>query len=126
MLITFSKWLGFLTILLGVGGLMLGEESIGGLLNIELVEDLIHIITGAILLYAGFSDNTQVARKILGTLGVIYLLVAIIGMTISPNLFGLLPNHGYSVVDNVIHLALGIIFILVARKYKNSIVEVQM
>jgi hypothetical protein len=37
---------------------------------------------------------------------VVYLLVGVLGFVI-PMLFGLLPN-GYSIVDNLIHLALGV------------------
>jgi len=43
---------------------------------------------------------------------VVYLLVGVLGFVI-PMLFGLLP-HGYSIVDNIIHLALGVAGIAVA------------
>jgi hypothetical protein len=45
-------------------------------------------------------------------LGAIYLLVGVLGFII-PMLFGLLP-HGYSVVDNLIHLTLGVLSLAVA------------
>lgn len=48
----------------------------------------------------------------MGGLGVIYLLVGILGF-IAPALFGLLP-HGYTIVDNLIHLAAGLLSIPVA------------
>ena len=45
----------------------------------------------------------------------VYLLVGLLGFIV-PYLFGLLP-HGYSIVDNAIHLILGILGLLV---YANS------
>ncbi len=42
----------------------------------------------------------------------VYLLVGILGF-IAPGLFRLLP-HGYTIVDNLIHLAAGVLSIAVA------------
>jgi hypothetical protein len=44
---------------------------------------------------------------------VVYLVVGLLGFVV-PNLFGLLPEHGYSVVDNLIHLVLGVLGVTVA------------
>ena len=61
----------------------------------------------------GFGQRDEgLARNVVGGLGVVYLLVGLLGFVI-PMLFGLLP-HGYSIVDNIIHLALGVAGIAVA------------
>lgn len=52
------------------------------------------------------------ARNVVGGLGVVYLLVGILGFIV-PTLFGLLPS-GYTIVDNLIHLAAGVLSITVA------------
>ncbi|MDP9485554.1 MAG: hypothetical protein M3Q49_07150 [Actinomycetota bacterium] len=52
------------------------------------------------------------ARNVVGGLGVVYLLVGILGFIV-PTLFGLLPS-GYTIVDNLIHLAAGVLSIAVA------------
>jgi hypothetical protein len=49
---------------------------------------------------------------VVGALGVVYLLVGVLGFVL-PTLFGLL-RHGYSVADNLIHLALGVLSLVVA------------
>ncbi len=100
-------------ILIGVVGLLLGEQSLLGLVNIDIVEDIVHLVTGGLLAYVGFGQRDEgLARSVVGGLGVVYLLVGVLGFII-PFLFGLLP-HGYSIVDNIIHLALGVAGIAVA------------
>ena len=108
----YAQIVGVVVILIGVVGLILGEKSLGGLLNIDILEDIIHLVTGGLLAYVGFGQRDEgLARNVVGGLGVVYLLVGVLGFVI-PMLFGLLPN-GYSIVDNLIHLALGIAGIVV-------------
>ncbi len=100
-------------ILIGVVGLLAGEEPLLGLVNIDIVEDIVHLLTGGLLAYVGFGQRDEgLARSVVGGLGAVYLLVGLLGFVI-PMLLGLLPN-GYSIVDNLIHLALGVAGIAVA------------
>lgn len=104
---------GVVIILIGIVGLLLGERPLLGLVNIDLLEDIVHLATGGLLAYVGFGQrDVGLARNVVGGLGMVYLLVGVLGFIV-PMLFGLLP-HGYSVVDNIIHLALGIAGIAVA------------
>jgi hypothetical protein len=104
---------GAVIVLLGVGGLLLGEQSLFGLLNIDLAEDLIHLVTGGLMVYVGLAHrDNALARNVVGGLGVVYLLVGLLGFVV-PDLFGLLP-HRYSIVDNLLHLVLGVLGIVVA------------
>jgi hypothetical protein len=108
----YAQIVGVVVILIGVVGLILGDQSLGGLLNIDILEDIIHLVTGGLLAYVGFAHRDEgLARNVVGGLGVVYLLVGVLGFVI-PMLFGLLP-HGYSIVDNLIHLALGVAGIVV-------------
>ena len=110
---TYAGVVGVVIILIGVVGLLLGEQPLLGLVNIDITEDIIHLITGGLLAYVGFGQqDVGLARSVVGGLGVVYLLVGVLGFII-PMLFGLLP-HGYSVVDNIIHLTLGVLSIAVA------------
>jgi|SRR5215210_5062459 len=110
---TYAGVVGVVILLIGVVGLLLGERSLLGLVNIDLLEDIVHLATGGLLAYVGFGQrDVGLARNVVGGLGVVYLLVGVLGFIV-PMLFGLLP-HGYSVVDNIIHLALGIASIAVA------------
>src|SRR5215212_2999793 len=109
----FAQIVGVVLLLLGVLGLLLGDQLLLGLVNIDIVEDIIHLLTGGILAYVGFGQRDEgLARNVVIGLSVIYLLVGVLGFVI-PMLFGLIP-HGYSIVDNIIHLALGVAGIAVA------------
>ncbi|CAA9434895.1 MAG: hypothetical protein AVDCRST_MAG37-825 [uncultured Rubrobacteraceae bacterium] len=108
----FAQVVGVVLLLLGIGGLLLGDGLLGGLLNIDVAEDIVHILTGGILAYVGFGQrNEGVARSVVGVLGVVYLLVGLLGFVL-PFLFGLIPS-GYTIADNLIHLALGALGIAV-------------
>ncbi|MGI8877396.1 MAG: DUF4383 domain-containing protein [Candidatus Limnocylindria bacterium] len=111
---TYGQVVGVVLLLLGVAGLLLGDQLIG-LLNIEIVEDVIHLALGAVLAYIGFGmrDNGT-ARMIATVIGVTLLLVGVIGF-VAPNLFGLLPKVGYTWLDHVVHLVLGALGVYVGR-----------
>jgi hypothetical protein len=65
------------------------------------------------MVYVGFAQkDNALARMVVGVLGAVYLLVGIIGF-ISPKLFGVL-QHDYTTADNIVHLLLGILGLVVA------------
>ncbi len=107
----YARILGIVLLVVGVLGLLLGN-MLFGLFNSDLLEDIIHIGSGALMAYVGFAllDN-GLARTLVGGLGVVYLLVGLLGF-VAPNLFGLIPT-GYTLADNLLHLALGILGIVV-------------
>ena len=105
---TYAQVVGVVLLLLGVLGLLLGDGLLLGLVNIDIVEDIIHLITGGLLAYVGFGQRDEgVARSVVSVLSVIYLLVGLLGFVV-PDMLGLL-QHGYTVGDNLVHLALGIL-----------------
>ena len=108
----FAQVVGVVLLLLGIGGLLLGDGLLVGLLNIDIGEDIVHILTGGILAYVGFGQRDEnVARSVVGVLGVVYLLVGLLGFVL-PFMFGLVPS-GYTIGDNLVHLALGALGIVV-------------
>jgi hypothetical protein len=97
----YAQIVGVVLLLLGVLGLLLGDQLLLGLVNIDIVEDIIHLITGGIFAYVGFGQRDEgVARSVVLVLSVIYLLVGLLGFVL-PNMAGLL-QHGYTVGDNLI------------------------
>jgi hypothetical protein len=103
---TYAQYVGILLVALGVLGLLLGDLPLGGVLNIELVVDLVRLVTGLALVYVGFrvADGGTV-RIAAGAVGIVYLLFGLLGF-VSTDLFELLQEE-LSVVDNVIHLGVG-------------------
>jgi hypothetical protein len=109
----FAQILGVALILVGVVGLVLGDRVWLGILNIDIVEDIVHLVTGGLLAYVGFGrTELSAARSVVLALGVIYLAVGILGFVV-PTMFGLIPD-GYTVFDNLLHLALGVLGLAVA------------
>jgi hypothetical protein len=109
----YAQYMGIAIVGIGVLGLLLGEQSLLGLINIDVVEDIVHLLTGGVMAYIGYANrDIGTVKTVVGGVGVAYLLVGVLGF-IAPNLFGLLP-HGYSVFDNLLHLALGVLGIGVA------------
>src|SRR4028118_869985 len=79
-----------------------------GLVNIGIVEDIIHLITGGLLAYVGFGQRDEgVARTVVAALSAVEGVVGLLGFIV-PDMLGLL-QHGYTVGDNLIHLLLGIL-----------------
>ena len=110
----FAGIVGIVLIATGLLGLVLGDAYLLGLLNIELPEDVIHLITGGLLAYVGFGQRDErLARTVLTGLGAVYVVVGLIGFVV-PQLFGLLPR-GYTIVDNLFHIGLGVVLIAVAQ-----------
>ena len=109
----YAQVIGVVLVLVGLVGLVLGNELSLGILNIDIVEDVVHLITGGIYSYVGFGrTDAPTARNVILALGVIYLLVGILGFVV-PMMFGLIP-HGYTIFDDLLHLALGVLSLAVA------------
>jgi hypothetical protein len=103
---------GASVVIIGIVGLLLGDKSLFGVLNIDLAEDAIHLLSGGALLAAGLLAQERVVRLVVGVVGVAYLAVGLLAFA-APRMFGLIP-HGYeTVLDNLIHLTLGVLGILI-------------
>jgi hypothetical protein len=115
--------MGLVIVLLGLGGLVQGERPLLGVLNIDVVEDLIHLATGGLMAYVGVASRKLApVGGAVGGVGLLYLALGGLGFLV-PTLFGLLP-HGYSVVDDLIHLVLGALGLLVARADRRPTITV--
>jgi len=109
---TYAKVMGVVIVLIGVGGLVLGEKSLLGVLNIDIAEDIVHLVTGGLMAVVGFRGSDSAVRSVVGGLGIVYLLVGVLGFMV-PDMFGLLPNEYETVLDNLIHLTLGVLGIAI-------------
>ena len=109
----YAQIVGVVLLLVGVVGLVLGDQVWLGILNVDILEDIVHLITGGLLAYVGFGrTDLRLTRTVVGVLGIIYLIVGVLGF-VMPMLFGLIP-HSYTVFDNLLHLALGVLSIVLA------------
>ena len=110
----YAQGLGVVLILIGVGGVGLGDRLLLSIPSIFYVpKDLAHLFTGSLLVYLGFGQSDEgLARTAVAGMGVVYLLVGMLGFVL-PLLFELPPN-GYGRVDNIAHLLVGILSLAVA------------
>ncbi len=109
----YAQIIGVVLVLVGVVGLVLGNVVWLGILNVDIFEDIVHLITGGLLAYVGFGRVDQaLTRTVVGVLGIIYLVVGVLGFVV-PMMFGLIP-HGYTLFDDLLHLALGVLSIALA------------
>jgi len=103
----YAKVVGPVLLLVAVLGLILGDKSLLGILNIDIVEDLVHVLTGGLLTAVAFGGSASATRSVVGGIGAVYVLVGILGFFV-PDLLGLLA-HDYTVFDNIFHLTLGVL-----------------
>jgi len=62
----YAKVVGVTIVLIGVGGVLLGEKSLFGVLNIDIAEDAIHLVTGALMAAVGFRGSDRAVRSVVG------------------------------------------------------------
>jgi len=68
----------------------------------------VHLLSGGLMAAVGFRGSDSAVRTVVGGVGVVYLLVGVLGIFV-PDMFGLLPNEYETVLDNLIHLTLGVL-----------------
>jgi protein-S-isoprenylcysteine O-methyltransferase Ste14 len=108
----YTQALGVVLILTGAAGLMFGDRLLLGVLNVVIPKGIAHLLTGGLLAYIGFGQTDEhLARIAVAAIGVVYLFVGVLSFVL-PALFGL--HHGYSVVDNTVHLLVGILSLVIS------------
>jgi hypothetical protein len=115
----YAQVVGVVLLLLGIVGLFVGTGAGAnylwdGGLNSHIIEDIIHLVIGLVLVYVGFmAVDAATLRMVVGVIGIVLLLVAILGF-IDARLFGIFNDAPYTMVDNVVHLILGLAAVAVA------------
>jgi uncharacterized protein DUF4383 len=105
--------LGVVFLLVGILGFVMP-----GLLGAHLsnVHNIVHLVSGALALYVGLKGSASAAKTFCLVFGVVYLLLGIAGFvagTGDDRMFTVLPGQlMLGTVDHVIHLALGVIFLI--------------
>lgn len=103
-----GKFAGWVFVIIGVlgffGNPLVGSSS-GAMFWSDTNGNLVHILTGAVLLWVAYKSAHQ-THSALKILGVIYLLIAVLGFWMtSSSLLGLMQVNS---ADNWLHLVLGV------------------
>ena len=117
--------LGIVFLLVGVVGFVM-PEFLGT--HLSLAHNLVHIISGVLALYFGLSGSVSAARMFCIIFGIVYGLLGVAGFLLGsaqastipgmeagtdPRLFKVLPGMlELGQVDHVIHLLLGVLFLI--------------
>ena len=108
-----AQIIGIILLLVGLLGFFMSSPLLG-IFEVNMLHNLVHIITGAVFLWAGFAKKAPV-KKINQWLGVIYVIVGVIGF------FGALEFlnvAGGNDPDNWLHLVIGVVSALIGWKSK--------
>lgn len=109
---TVAKTLGIVFVLIGLLGFV--WQPLFGVFGVNLLHNLIHLLSGIALLALGYTNNGAYARIGNQVFGVVYLLVAILGFLRLDWFIQLLAlDQGLIVADNILHTLLAIVFLAV-------------
>lgn len=111
---SYAQWGGIVLLVLGIIGIFVQPRFVG--LNTEWIETAIHIVAGGLLAYAGFRGTEAQAVSWSRIFGIVFLVVGIVGF-FSPRIFGILRND-LGTLDNIVHLAYGVVGFWAARGSK--------
>jgi hypothetical protein len=106
-----AQIIGAFVLILGIGGILLGEQQFANMMNTDIMLDMTRIALGAILIVGGMRDE-KTARGAFAIFGIVYLM-NFFAAIISPNMFGLLP-HEFGPLDNLLHLGGGLLGVALA------------
>ena len=89
----YARIIGVVLIAVGIVGLVLGNRVWLGLLNVDILEDVVHLITGGVFAYVGFGPlPVGIVRAVVGVLGIIYLAVGVLWASWCPACSGSSPT----------------------------------
>lgn len=101
---TWAKIAGVVLLIVGIIGFFSDGSVLG--FTVNGLHNILHLVTGALLAWAGFSTGGQKAKTMNQWLGVIYLVVAILGFTGVQFVVNLL---NLNMACNWLHLAIAVI-----------------
>lgn len=115
MLSIFAKILGAVFLLIGILGFIPQTAPDGMLLGIFMVDtthNIIHILSGIVLLAVGLSDNFDLIRRVVLGFAIIYGLVTVLGF-LAPDGSEILGMH-MNMADNILHLVITVAALMFA------------
>ena len=110
---TICKVLGVVFVLAGLGGFAM-PHLLG--FHLTTIHNVIHIASGAVAAYLGFSGSAGAVRTFCIVFGVVYLALGVLGF-VAPGVVAAVIGHplvdsGELTPDNVFHIVVGAVFLL--------------
>ena len=101
---TLAQVVGVVLTLVGLLGFFMGDNLFGFAVNAP--HNVVHLLSGLIGLWAGFSKGGEYAQAYNKWLCVVYILVAVLGFVAADFMASLLAIN---TADNFLHLVLGLV-----------------
>jgi hypothetical protein len=118
---TVCKILGVIFLLVGIAGFA-APRLLGA--HLTLPQNLVHIVSGIVALYFGFSGSLKGAKGFCLVFGVAYLALGLLGMVVlgDPTMDRMwhIGPLMLGTVDHLIHILLGLIFLAGGLLTKNA------
>lgn len=111
-----AQILGAVLVLVGLLGFVMPSPLLG-IFAVDMIHNVIHLLTGAVLLGAAFMDGGRNVRLVNIVLGVVYLLVAALGFVAEGFLGTIIVAN---MADHLLHLLLGVVLLGVAFAMKGT------
>lgn len=115
---TLAMIFGVVFVLVGLLGFV--NMPILGLFEVNVLHNLVHIILGIILIAGSRSMNPKAAVSSMKTVGIIYLIVAVLGFVLVPVSGKLLGLVQMNAADNWLHLVLGVVLLIASMSVKSE------
>jgi hypothetical protein len=116
---------GAVLLLVGILGFVMSAPLLG-IFDVNMLHNIIHLLSGVVLLAVAFINNGANARMTLLVLGVVYAIVTILGF-VAPGLTESLIADNVTTTslmpDNILHALLAIVFIAVPLLVKEDTVR---
>lgn len=117
---TLCKVLGAVFLLVGIAGF--AAPTLMGL-HLAPAHNLVHLLSGAIALYLGFSGSLSAAKTFCLVFGLVYLALGILGMVMGDAANNRMWHVGpldLAMVDHGLHVLLGAVFLAGGLFTKNN------
>ena len=104
---TVNYVLGAVFILVGIIGFF--NNPVLGIFQVDAMHNVIHLVSGILAIIFAASGESA-AKSFSKVFGVIYALVAILGLAFGGNILGLMTVN---MADNILHIVLALVFLYV-------------
>lgn len=104
--------LGVVFVLIGLLGFF--NDPVLGIFEVDVLHNLIHLVSGVLLLIYG---GKPAAKTLAVVLGVVYALVTVLGFLMGGSVLGLMTMN---MSDNVLHLVLAVVLLAVGLSGRSS------
>jgi hypothetical protein len=103
--VTWAKILGIVLVLVGLLGFF-SDGTVLGMFHVNMFHNVVHLLSGVIGLWAGFSNRGVHSKRFNVIFGIVYLIVAIVGFA---NIMFFTDLLMLNAADNWLHLVIGVV-----------------